>query len=299
MKILSEELSGYNLERNASEESDVEGEQFLETYIAAKRIEGRSEKTLQRYEYVIKKMMEKIDVPLRKISIFHIRQYFAKEKQRGISDRTLQGIREVLSAYFNWLFKEGLIQSNPMVNLGAIKYQKQQKLPYSAVDIEKLKENCTNIRDKTIICFLLSTGCRISEACALNIQDIDFDNQECIVLGKGNKQRVVFLDDVAAMFLKRYLESRKDNNEALFMGRRGNRPTPGGVRYMLHTLSKKAGVENTHPHRFRRTLITNLIDHGMPIQQVRILAGHDKIDTTINYIYTDKINVKNSFKKYM
>lgn len=298
MKLLSEQLSNYELEKNQSEGEDIESRELLEAYISAKKIEGRSDKTLERYQYVIEKMVKKIDVPLRKISVFHIRRYLADEKERGLSDRTLEGIREVLSAYFGWLQKEGLIASNPIVNLGAIKYQKLKRTPYSSVDIEKLKESCTNDRDKAIISFLLSTGCRISEVCALNRTDIDFENKECKVLGKGNKERIVFLDDVTAMLLKRYVENRNDEHEALFIGKGSARLTPGGVRYMLHRVADRAGVENTHPHRFRRTLATNLIDHGMPIQEVATLLGHDKIDTTMTYVYIDEKNVKNSFRKY-
>lgn len=299
MEMLSEELSCYEVEKNASEEYDVEGGELLEAYIAAKRIEGRSDNTIERYKYIIGKMMDKINVPTRKISVFHIRRYLIEEKDRGISDRTLEGTREVLSAYFGWLHKEGLIQTNPIVNLGAIKYQKVEWQPYSLVDIEKLKENCTNYRDKAIVSFLLSTGCRISEACNLNRDDVNYTSRECTVLGKGNKERTVFLDEVTTMLLKRYVDSRDDNHEALFLSKRRKRITPGGVRYMLHKIADKASVENTHPHRFRRTLATNLVNHGMPIQEVATLLGHEKIDTTMTYVYIDKNNVKNSYEKYM
>lgn len=298
LAILSELLINYNLEHEESAETDFESEELLRAYIDAKRIEGRSEKTLERYEYIIRKMMDCIPLPIRSITVFHIRKYFSTEKARGISDRTLEGTREVLSAYFGWLHKEGLLQSNPIANLGSIKYAKVKRLPYSDVDIEQLKECCTNVRDKAIISFLLSTGCRISEACALNIRDIDFQNKECIVLGKGNKERTVFLDDVTCMLLNRYISSRSDDHEALFIGKGTDRLTPHGVRFMLKKVSEKAGVEKTHPHRFRRTLATNLIDHGMPIQEVAAVLGHDKIDTTMGYIYIDKSNVKNSYNKY-
>lgn len=298
MKLLSEQLINYELEKNPSEDEDIEGKELLDAYISAKMVEGRSDKTLARYRYIINNVMKRIDVPMRKVSVFHIRRYLASEKERGISDRTLEGIREVLSAYFCWLQKEGLIASNPIVNLGAIKYQKIKRVPYSSVDIEKLKESCSKDRDKAIISFLLSTGCRISEVCALNRSDIDFENKECKVLGKGNKERIVFLDDVTAMLLKRYVENRNDEHEALFAGKGSARLTPGGVRYMLRKVADLAGVENTHPHRFRRTLATNLIDHGMPIHEVATLLGHDKIDTTMTYVYIDEKNVKNSFRKY-
>ena len=297
--ILSELLSKYELETAVNTEFfDMDTDELLEAYISAKTIEGRSPKTLERYKYIISKMMKAINIPARKISVFHIRTYLAKEKDRGLSDRTLEGTREALSAFFGWLHREGLIPSNPISNLGAIKYAKVTRLPYSQVDIEKLKESCTNDRDRAIISFLLSSGCRISEVCGLNRDSIDFDNKQCNVLGKGNKERLVYIDDITVLHLKRYLDSRTDDSEALFIGKGTNRLQPGGVRYMLKKVSSIAEVNNTHPHRFRRTLATSLIDHGMPIQEVAIILGHDKIDTTMGYVYTDNKNVKNSYEKY-
>jgi site-specific recombinase XerD len=146
---------------------------------------------------------------------------------------------------------------------------------------------------------LLSTGCRISEICALNRNDIDIVNKEILVLGKGNKERTVFIDDVTAMLLQRYLEERKDDSEALFVGKGTSRLKPGGIRKILNAVATKAGVENTHPHRFRRTLATSLIDHGMPIQEVAAILGHEKLDTTMKYVYLNKTHVKNSYNKYV
>ena len=297
--ILSELLAKYELVlTNNTEFYDMETDELLDAYISAKTIEGRSPKTLDRYKYIITKMMKSINIPVRKISVFHIRTYLTKEKQRGLSDRTLEGTREVLSAFFGWLHREGLINSNPISNLGTIKYAKVTRLPYTQVDIEKLKESCNNDRDRAIISFLLSSGCRISEVCALNRTDIDFDNKQCTVLGKGNKERIVYIDDITVLHLKRYLNNRKDEYEALFIGKNTKRLQPGGIRYMLKKVANRAEVSNTHPHRFRRTLATSLIDHGMPIQEVAIILGHDKLDTTMGYVYTDNKNVKNSYEKY-
>lgn len=203
-----------------------------------------------------------------------------------------------LSSFFGWLQKEGLIPANPCANLGAIKCAKVVREPYSATDIERLKEACSSLRDRAIIMFLLSSGCRISEVCGLNRNDIDMASAECTVLGKGNKERVVYLDSVALMLLRRYLASRKDAHNALFVGLRGERLQPGGVRAMLKQLEAKTGVPNVHPHRFRRTLATNLIARGMPIQEVAAILGHDKLDTTMKYVYLEKSNIKNSFAKY-
>lgn len=210
----------------------------------------------------------------------------------------MDGVRQVFSAYFGWLQKEGLLRENPTVNLGKIKSVKKVRRPYSEVDLEKLKESCRSDRDRAIMALLLSTGCRISEVCRLNRDSIDFDRGEILVLGKGNKERTVFIDEVAAMLVKRYLESRTDTEEALFIGKGTSRLHPGGVRFMLKSIAKEAGVENVHPHRFRRTLATSLIDHGMAIQEVAAILGHDKLDTTMKYVYLDKNNIKSAYRRF-
>lgn len=271
---------------------------LLDAYIAAMKVQGRSGKTVERYTYIIRRMMESVKVNTRGITVYHLRQYLMKEKERGISDSTLEGIRQIFSAYFNWLQREGLISQNPTANLGSIKRQKKVKAIYSDVDIERLKYCCTSVRDRAIVAFLLSTGCRISEVTGLNRHDIDLVNLECTVLGKGNKERTVYLDSMTAMLLKEYMASRTDLYPALFIGRGTQRITPHGVRRMLVKLSETAKVEHVHPHKFRRTLATNLIRHGMPIQEVASILGHDKLDTTMQYVVLDKSDVKNSYRKY-
>lgn len=271
---------------------------LLDAYIAAMKVQGRSGKTVERYSYIIKRMMESVKVNTRGITVYHLRQYPMNEKERGISDSTLEGIRQIFSAYFNWLQREGLISQNPTANLGAIKRQKKIKAIYSDVDIERMKFCCESVRDRAIVAFLLSTGCRISEVTGLNRNDIDLVNLECTVLGNGNKERTVYLDSVTAMLLKEYMASRTDLHPALFIGRGTQRITPHGVRRMLVKLSETAKVEHVHPHKFRRTLATNLIRHGMPIQEVASILGHDKLDTTMQYVVLDKSDVKNSYRKY-
>lgn len=276
----------------------AEPDDLLEAYTAAMRIQGRSEKTIERYCYLIGRMREVVKVPTRSITVYHLRQYLAQEKARGISDRTLEGTRQVFSAYFNWLQREGLIESNPTANLGAIKCQKKVKVTYTEVDIEKMKFGCKTLRDRAIIAFLLSTGCRISEMTQLDRDDIDLVNLECTVLGKGNKERTVYLDPVTGMLLKTYMGSRTDDHPALFIGKGSERLTPGGVRFMLKKVADVANVDHVHPHKFRRTLATNLIRHGMPIQEVAAILGHDKLDTTMQYVVLDKTDVKNAYRKY-
>lgn len=299
MRVLSENMNVFEINRIADGISDAESEELLKTFLNAKKLEGRSDKTIERYEYIIRKMYDAVNAPVSKISVFHLRNYLSDEKARGISDSTLDGTRQVFSAYFGWLQKECLITSDPTINLNPIKSIKKVRKPYSAIDIEKLKECCVKTRDKAIIALLLSTGCRISEICALNKKDVDYINKEIVVLGKGNKERTVFIDEVTAMLLQRYLDERKDDYEALFIGKGSERLTPHGIRNLLHRIAVKAGVENTHPHRFRRTLATNLIDHGMPVQEVAAILGHEKLDTTMKYVYLSKNNVKNSYNKYV
>ena len=220
-------------------------------------------------------------------------------KDRGLSDRTLEGIRSVFSSYFGWLQKEGLITKNPCANLGPIKYMKKVRLPFSDVELHKIKEACKSKRDLAIVYFLLSTGCRISEVCALNRDSIDFDKKECVVLGKGNKERKVYIDNVTAMILQRYLDERTDASEALFAGKGTDRMKPGGMRKLLNGIADRAGVENVHPHRFRRTLATNLINRGMTIQEVANILGHENINTTMTYVFVDQANVHNSYERYV
>ena len=277
---------------------EIETEDLLDTFINAKRVGGRSEGTLVRYRYVIERFMKHAGIKTREVTQYHIRDYFAAELDRGVSESTIDGIRQTLNGYFAWLESEKLIMKNPVANIEAIKYQKKERLALSFADVELLKRNCSSIRDNAIISFLLATGCRISEVTGLNRDDVNLDEGECIVLGKGNKERTVFLDDVAILTLREYLSSRKDDSEALFANKNGGRLNPGGVRAMLKKLAQASNVENVHPHRFRRTAVTRLLNRGMPIQEVAILVGHAKVDTTMKYFSANKTRIKNSYRIY-
>ena len=277
---------------------DADDDDLLSCYLDAMRVECRSEKTLARYEYIIRRMMEFVTVPTRRITVYHLRNYLSREKERGVADSTLEGNRQVFSAYFNWLQREALIEKNPTANLGAIKVAKKEKLCYTEVEMAKLNKCCKTIRDQAIVNFLASTGCRISEMTELNRNDVDLDKLECVVHGKGNKERTVYLSEVAGMLVREYLESRKDSEEALFIGVRHERLQPGGVRIMLNALAKDANVEHVHPHKFRRTRATELTRRGMPIQEVSRILGHEKIDTTMKYIVMNKDDVKAAYRRF-
>lgn len=297
MQTMAERLDRFEVEALADMDG-VGSLDLLKVYIEAKTVQGLSSGTIDRYERLISRALRKIGVPIRKVTIYHLRSYLMAMKNRGIKDSTVNAEREVLCAFFSWLYRERLIEQDPTANLAPTKHPKVIRKPFSSVEVVQLKESCSNDRDKAIICFLLSTGCRVSEVCALNRDDVDFDSMSIKVYGKGSKERTVFIDDVTVMMLRRYLSQRKDDHKALFAGKGTERLTPIGMRYMLRKLGEKSGVENVHPHRFRRTLATSLIDHGMPIQEVAVILGHDKIDTTMTYVYICNDNVKNAYRKY-
>lgn len=280
------------------QEGGAETDDLLDCYLAAMRVECRSEKTVARYEYVIRRMMDAVAVPTRRITVHHLRGYLAREKERGVADSTLEGTRQVFSAYFNWLQREALIERNPTANLGTVKVAKKEKKTYSETDIEKLVRGCNCVRDRAIVYFLASTGCRISEMTGLDRDSVKPEELECIVHGKGNKERTVYLSQVAGMVLSEYLASRTDDNPALFVGQRHERLLPGGVRTMLKTLAKNTGVDHVHPHKFRRTLATNLARRGMEIQTIASILGHEKLDTCMAYVVINSDDKRSSYRRY-
>lgn len=296
MTIMADVMEGYEMKEILI---SIDGkDDLLDCYLDALKVQGRSKKTIDRYEYIIHKAMADIGIPTRKITVYHLRNYLSKQQERGIADTTIEGIRQILSAYFNWLQRESLIDKNPTANLGAIKCAKRKKKTFTEVDMDNLKNNCKTLRDKAIICFLEATGCRISEAVGLNRDSIDFNGLQCVVHGKGNKERTVFIKPVVAAMLQKYLNDRRDDNPALFVGKRQERLTPGGVRHMMNVLAELSGVDHVHPHKFRRTLATDLARHGMPIQEVAHILGHDKIDTTMKYVMQNDEDIKHDYRKY-
>lgn len=297
VEVVDNALVNYDVIEQVRGEIDQSSSDLLQVFLDAKTIEGRSIKTINRYKYIIERALLEINVPVQKITVFHLRRYLMQLKETGLSDSSTEGVRSILSSFFGWLWKDGLLKQNPMANIAPIKCKKEVRLPFSSLDLELIKQACKNDRERALVQFLLSTGCRVGEVCALDISNVDFDLCECKVLGKGNKERIVYIDPVAKLLLKRYLDGRTDNDPCLFRSIFG-RITEQGVRAILKKLEERSGVENVHPHRFRRTLATNLIDRGMPIQEVAHILGHDKIDTTMKYVYIEQSNVKSSYRKY-
>lgn len=297
MPIIADSLERFDLRETLFDGDDTDD--LLTCYLDALKVQGRSAKTIERYRYMIKRMMDAVKVHTRRITVYHLRQYLSAEQERGVKDSTLEGMRQIYSAYFNWLQRESLIDKNPCANLGAIKVAKREKRIFSDVDMEKMKRACKSVRDRAIISLLASSGCRISEITGLNRESIDFERLECIVHGKGNKERVVYIDAVTATLIREYLLSRKDESEALFVGKQRERLQPGGVRCMLRELEQQTGIEHVvHPHKFRRTFATNMARRGMPIQEIASIMGHEKIETTMKYIVLNKEDIKHDYRKF-
>lgn len=294
-------LNKYEIQERCTElaEVDTTAEKYLKKFIATKRIEGIAESTLKRYFDMAQKAIDFLKKPLQEVTTYDLRFYLSICRQKNhVSNRTLDGMRRCLSSFFGWLSAEGLIGRNPCAALSQIKYKKTVKKPFSATDLEKLRKACESIRDLALIDFLYSTGCRVSEVSKLDISDIDFERMECTVLGKGNKERIVYLSPVATMHLQEYLAERKDVSNALFTGKGGKRLEKNGIEVVVKKLGKVAKVENAHPHRFRRTLATNLLDRGMNIQDVAAILGHADLKTTQIYCYISQSNVKAAYNKY-
>ena len=277
-------------------------DRLLKQFIATKRIEGKADSTLKRYHDICYHMIHSIIKPLSEITTFDLRFYLASyQEHNGVSNRTLDGMRRCMKSFFTFLYNEGVLQSNPSAALSQIKYNKTIQHPFSDTDLEKIKRSCSNKRDRALVEFLYSTGCRVSEVAALNRNNVNFNDNSAIVLGKGGKERIVYMTDVCAMYLYEYFQDRSDDNIYLFAGTKSpyQRLGKNGIEAILRRLGKAAHVENVHPHRYRRTLATNLIDRGAHIQNVAAILGHEDIKTTQIYCFISQQNVQASHHKYV
>ena len=295
LSITADVMEGFDMREIGIEE---ETDDMLECFLQAMDVQGRSPKTIAHYRLILGKLLVEVKVSARRVTVYHLRSYLAKQKERGLKDSTLAHHREVFSSFFGWLFREGLIEKNPVVNLGNIKVAKEEKKVFSDIDMEKMKQHGRRAIDKAIITFLASTGCRVAELVGLDRTALDLENLECVVRGKGNKERTVYIDSVTAMYVKKYLATRTDDNPALFVTRTQERFNTGGIRDMLRRLEERSGVEHIHPHKFRRTLATNLARRNMPIQTIAAILGHEKIETTMEYIVMNKENTKIQYRQY-
>lgn len=275
---------------------------LLALFLTAKGVEGCSPKTIEYYEATLRHMDKSLAKLYTQIESDDLRRYLSDyETERGSSKVTIDNIRRIMSSFFSWLEDEDYIVKSPVRRIHRVKTAQITKETLSDEELETLRDACESKRDLAVVDLLASTGMRIGELIRLNVADVNLQERECVVTGKGNKQRPVYFDARAKLHLAEYLETRADNNSALFVSldSKARRITVGGMELRLRNLGKKVGVSRVHPHKFRRTLATHAIDKGMPIEQVQKLLGHAKIDTTMHYAMVNQNNVKASHRKYL
>lgn len=293
------------LKRLQEQDEQIEparNDEYLEMFINAKKIEGCSARTLKYYHSSVHHMFTRIETPVRKITTEQLREYLTGyQKINNCGKSTVDNIRRNISSFFSWLEEEDHILKSPMRRIHKIKTKTKVKETISDEDIERLRDHCEEIRDLAIIDLLYSTGIRVGELVNLDINDINFEERECIVYGKGEKERRVYFDAKAKLHLQDYIASRTDSNPALFVTLDSpyDRLKISGVEIRLRSLGRKLNLTKIHPHKFRRTMATRAIDKGMPIEQVQKLLGHSQIDTTMQYAIVNQNNVKNSHQKYI
>ena len=279
---------------------DNYNERILKRYIACLFVDGKSKKTIDKYQHRLKAFSDFIGIPFDKVGTYDIRYYLASMKEKGLSDRTLENYRSYISAFYQWLTREDFIVKNPCDKINPIKYKEEIRKPFTETDIDKIRSHCTTIRNRALVEMLLSSGIRVAELSNLQISDIDFNSLSVHIReGKGAKERISYMTSVCAMHLKAYLLQRSDNNPALFVSDRKNQQlNPSGIRFILKSIEKASNIEDIHPHRFRRTFATNLAKRGMDVQTIARLMGHSDIQTTMIYVAMDDNKIISEYKKH-
>lgn len=300
-EVLQHTLFNYKVVENNSNK-ELSEQNLVELFLAAKRIEGCSEKSLKYYESTILALLDDLEKDVKHIVTDDIRTYLTEYQARKQSSKvTIDNIRRILSSFFSWLEDEDYILKSPVRRIHKVKTGTNIKETYTDEALELMRDNCTELRDLAIIDMLASTGMRVGEMVLLNREDIDFNERECVVFGKGDKERIVYFDARTKIHLLNYLNSRNDDNPALFVSLQKpyNRLQISGVEVRLRQYGKRLGLNKVHPHKFRRTLATMAIDKGMPIEQLQQLLGHRRIDTTLQYAMVKQSNVKIAHRKYI
>ena len=300
-EVLHFALFNYQVTRD-EEHEEISEQNLVELFLSAKRIEGCSEKSLKYYQSTIEAMLTQLQKDVKQIVTDDIRTYLTDYQKRKHSSRvTIDNIRRILSSFFSWLEDEDYILKSPVRRIHKVKTGTSIKETYSDEALELMRDSCTELRDLAMIDMLASTGMRVGEMVLLNREDINFNERECVVFGKGDKERIVYFDARTKIHLQNYLQSRKDDNPALFVSLQSpyNRMKIGGIEVRLRNLGNRLGLAKVHPHKFRRTLATMAIDKGMPIEQLQQLLGHRRIDTTLQYAMVKQSNVKIAHRKYI
>lgn len=274
----------------------------FEYYLVTKKIEGKSDETLKLYKLYISQALMAIAKPLEDITANDIRVHLYKiQKERGISDRTLDSRRSCLLSFFGWIAAEGYITKNPMLNIQPIKYERKERQPIEAISMETIRLNCKNLREQAMVEVLYSTACRVTELVRLNKGDVNLSTGEVKLFGKGNKHRTSYLSPRAKLYLMNYLSSRNDESDALFVGERAphNRLSKRAVENAIRAIGERCGLDHLHPHLFRHTCATDALNKGMPVTQLKSLLGHSSLDTTMIYAKVAQSDVAVSHSKYI
>lgn len=301
-QILISELNNVEITDKQGISSQTNSSELIELFLSAKRIEGCSEKSLRYYKATIEAMLSSVDKEVQHIVTNDLREYLTDyQKQKQSSRVTIDNIRRILSSFFSWLEDEDYIIKSPVRRIHKVKSGTIIKETYSDEALETMRDNCPTLRDLAMIDLLASTGMRVGEMVLLNREDIDFNERECVVFGKGDKERMVYFDARTKIHLQNYLNSRTDSNNALFISLKSpyKRLKIGGVEIRLREMGRQLGLTKVHPHKFRRTLATMAIDKGMPIEQLQRLLGHQRIDTTLQYAMVKQSNVKLAHRKFI
>ena len=297
-------LAKYEINKRTSNEErrEKENTELLDTFLSAKKIEGCSDKTIHYYQSSIDKLLNGLSKCIKEICTNDIRRYLAEiQEENNLSKVTIDNLRRIFSSFFSWLEDEDYIAKSPVRRIHKVRTDTLVKEVLSDENIETLRDSCNELRDLAMIDLLLSTGVRVGELVKMNRADIDFQERQCKVFGKGNKEREVYFNARTKIHLQRYLESRTDDNPALFvtLSKPHTRLTISGVEVRLRKMGKVVHIDKVHPHKFRRTLATMAIDRGMPIEQVQKLLGHVRIDTTLHYAMVNQTNVKMAHRKFL
>ncbi|MCR4826605.1 MAG: tyrosine-type recombinase/integrase [Bacteroidales bacterium] len=301
-KVLEYTFRNVSVTERNSEAAESSNPTLIENFIAAKKVEGCSEKSIAYYKSTINNALGKIEKEVVHITTDDLRNYLnTYQEESGASKVTVDNIRRILSSFFSWLEEENYIVKSPVRRIHKVKVGKTVKETYTDEALEQMRDHCATTRDLALIDLLASTGMRVGELVRLNKSDIDYQNRECIVTGKGDKQRRVYFDARTKIHLQKYVNSRTDANEALFVSLLApyDRLQISGVEIRLRQLGRSLNIPKVHPHKFRRTLATMAIDKGMPIEQVQHLLGHQSLDTTLQYAMVNQNNVKLSHHKFI
>lgn len=301
-EVLVQAFKGVSVTAVAIADKAPDNTEILEEFLSAKRIEGCSEKSLNYYRKTITAALDSIGKGIKHITTDDLRAYLTDyQAEKKSSKVTMDNIRRILSSFFSWLEDEDYIIKSPVRRIHKVKTSKTIKETYTDENLEIMRDNCVELRDLAMIDMLASTGMRVGEMVLLNRDDVDFNERECVVLGKGDKERMVYFDARTKLHLQSYLASRTDSDPALFVSLRSphKRLTIGAIELRLREMGRKLGISKVHPHKFRRTLATMAIDKGMPIEQLQRLLGHERIDTTLQYAMVKQSNVKLAHRKYI